>query len=293
MRTILFDLDGVLYQGGKAIPGARQTLDWIREREIPHLFLTNTTSRPRSAICEKLGSMGIRVTQREILTPPVAAMAWLRERGIEDLALFVPEATRAEFAGIPLLPDDRESGAGAVILGDLGAGWDFGTLNRAFRLLMAEPHPPLIALGMTRYWRTADGLRLDCAPFVMALRHATGVEPVVLGKPAAAFFEAALGAVGANADETLMIGDDIRGDVGGAQQAGIRGLLVRTGKYQPDDLNADIRPDAVLDSIADLPDWWSLMPQRRDQGPAGVPGPAPGVGSAGQWPALARSREEL
>jgi len=186
----------------------------------------------------------------------VAAMAWLRARKINELALFVPEATRAEFAGMQLLPEDRESGAGAVILGDLGAGWDFATLNRAFRLLMTEPHPHLIALGMTRYWRAPDGLRLDCAPFVMALRHATSIEPVVLGKPAAPFFQAALGAIGANADEALMIGDDIRGDVGGAQQAGIRGLLVRTGKFQPADLSGDIRPDGVLSSVSDLPDWW-------------------------------------
>ena len=64
----------------------------------------------------------------------------------------------------------------------------------------------------------------------------------------------------ASAEETLMIGDDIRGDVGGAQQAGIPGLLVRTGKFLPEDLNGDIRPDGLLDSIADLPEWW------RDQG---------------------------
>jgi HAD superfamily hydrolase (TIGR01458 family) len=155
-----------------------------------------------------------------------------------------------------LVPEDRESGAGAVVLGDLGAGWDFATLNRAFRLLMGEPHPHLIALGMTRYWRAPDGLRLDCAPFVMALQHATGIEPVVLGKPAEPFFEAALGAVGAKAAETLMIGDDIHGDVGGAQQAGILGLLVRTGKFQLADLSVGIRPAGVLDSVADLPDWW-------------------------------------
>jgi len=256
MRAILFDLDGVFYQGEVAIPGAARALDWVRKRGIPHLFLTNTTSRPRATIREKLVRLGFAVAEEEILTPPVAALAWLRERGVTDLALFVPEATRADFSAIPLLPEHLESGAGAVILGDLGSGWDFATLNRAFRLLMAEPHPHLIALGMTRYWRAADGLRLDCAPFVMALRHATGIEPVVLGKPAGPFFEAALRALGAAAGETLMIGDDIRGDVGGAQQSGIHGLLVRTGKFRSDDLTGDIRPDAVLDSIAGLPQWW-------------------------------------
>lgn len=97
----------------------------------------------------------------------------------------------------------------------------------------------------------------------MALRHATGIEPVVLGKPAEPFFEVALRAVGASADETLMIGDDIRGDVGGAQQAGIRGLFVRTGKFRPVGLSGDVVPGGVLDSVADLPQW------RRDRSGAG------------------------
>jgi ribonucleotide monophosphatase NagD (HAD superfamily) len=53
-----------------------------------------------------------------------------------------------------------------------------------------------------------------------------------------------------------MIGDDVRADVGGSQALGIRGLLVRTGKFQPRDLEGDVTPHAVLDSISALPDWW-------------------------------------
>jgi len=97
---------------------------------------------------------------------------------------------------------------------------------------------------------------LDCAAFAMALSHATGIEPLVLGKPAVPFFEAALRTLGASAGDTLMIGDDIRGDIGGARDAGVGGILVRTGKFRLDDLKGDIRPVAVLDSIADLPRWW-------------------------------------
>ncbi len=256
MKAILFDLDGVLYQGGSLLTGAVEALDWVRREGIDHLFLTNTSSRPRAAIRENLARMGIRVSVEEILTPAVAARDWLLAQGVSSVALFIPEATRGEFVGLDAPTAEAQSGAGAVIVGDLGEGWDFATLNRAFRLLMAEPHPHLIALGMTRYWRAADGLRLDTAPFVVALQHATGIEPVVLGKPARPFFAAALAALGTNAAETLMIGDDIRGDIGGAQSAGIRGLLVRTGKFQASDLEGDIEPVAVLGSVADLPGWW-------------------------------------
>ena len=71
------DMDGVLYQGERAIPGAREALDWLTSHSLPYLFLTNTTSRPRSALIEKLGRFGIHAEAAQILTPPVAAMHWL------------------------------------------------------------------------------------------------------------------------------------------------------------------------------------------------------------------------
>ena len=182
MKAIMFDLDGVLYQGGSVLAGAVETLDWVRREGIDHLFLTNTSSRPRAAIYENLACIGIQVALEEILTTPVAARDWLLEQGVSSVALFIPEATRGEFVGLDVLSAEAQTGAGAVVVGDLGEGWDFATLNRAFRLLMAEPHPRLIALGMTRYWRAADGLRLDTAPFVVALQHATGIAPVEIGR---------------------------------------------------------------------------------------------------------------
>jgi HAD superfamily hydrolase (TIGR01458 family) len=121
---------------------------------------------------------------------------------------------------------------------------------------MQQPAPRLIALGMTRYWRAPDGLRLDVAPFVSALQYATGVKPLVLGKPAAPFYASALELIGCSAGQGVMIGDDIRGDVAAAQAAGLRALLVHTGKFQPSDLDSDIRPDGQLETIAELPDWW-------------------------------------
>ena len=78
-----------------------------------------------------------------------------------------------------------------------------------------------------------------------------------MGKPANAFFDAAVGKLGTTTAQTVMIGDDIQGDVGGAQAAGLAGVLLRTGKFRPRDLEGDVRPDAVLDSVADLPDWWA------------------------------------
>jgi HAD superfamily hydrolase (TIGR01458 family) len=256
LRGILFDLDGVIYLGEQLIDGAVAALDWVRARQIPHLFVTNTTSRPRSALCSKLADMGISVVADRILSPPVAAVHWLHNNTSGPVALFIPEATQTEFSSLPLWGGNTDEAVGSVVIGDLGRRWDFALLNSAFRLLMQQPAPCLVALGMTRYWKTPDGLQLDAGPFVAALQYASGVEPLVTGKPAAAFFHSGAEALGVRPSQVLMIGDDIRGDVGGAQQAGLKGLLVQTGKYQPADLVGEIQPDAVLASVADLPDWW-------------------------------------
>ena len=257
MRGILFDLDGVFYVGDTPVPGGAETLAWVRANAIPHLFLTNTTSRPRAAIAKKLRGFGIEAQVGEILTPPVAAVRWIRAHVGGGAALFVPEVTRAEFDELETVPLEGSASAAAVVVGDLGEGWDFPTLNRVFRLLMQSPPPALIALGMTRYWRAPDGLRLDVGAYVSALEFASGVRPVVLGKPAAAFYETALALLGCRADDTVMIGDDIRGDIGGALTAGIDAVLVRTGKFRAGDLESDISPTAVLDSVAALPAWWA------------------------------------
>ena len=239
--AILFDLDGVFYQGDKPIAGAAEVVCWASEKNIPHLFLTNTSSKPRSALVEKLADLGVDTNEAHILTPPVATMRWLQLNLVsEKIALFVPEQTKVEFSEFDIAQQDDKKVA-AVVVGDLGSDWDFSTLNRAFQLLMSEPKPALIALGMTRYWQANDGLRLDVAPFVMALSHAAEIEPLVMGKPAQSFYKAAIDILGKTADQVVMVGDDIRGDIEGAQQIGLQAVLVRTGKFREDDLELGIK----------------------------------------------------
>ncbi len=256
MRAILFDMDGVLYNSDEPIPGARETLAWVRAQNIPHLFVTNTSSRGRAFLLAKLVTFGIPALTEEILTPPAAAAEWLRTRANGPAALFVREKTRGEFAGIETLPHDAETGARYVVVGDLAENWDFQTLNRAFRLLRAEPESTLIALGMTKFWQAPDGLQLDVGPFIAALEHAAGKQALVFGKPSPVFFQMAAESLRLPAHEIAMIGDDIEIDVAGAQRAGMKGILVRTGKFRASDLERGLKPDAILGSIADLPARW-------------------------------------
>src|SRR5262249_46660548 len=120
VRAVLFDMDGVLYNSGRLIPGAVETVAWLRERAIPYRFVTHTTSGGRDALVEKLRGFGIPASEAEILTPAVAAADWLRSNGGGPVALFVRPKTMREFAGIETVAANAETGAAYVIIGDLG-----------------------------------------------------------------------------------------------------------------------------------------------------------------------------
>ena len=109
---------------------------------------------------------------------------------------------------------------------------------------------------MNRWWQTRKGPLLDAGAFVAGLEYAAGIQAEVVGKPTRAYFEPALGALEASAEETTMVGEDVNADIGGAKSAGMRAVLVRTGKFREEPLaEAEPPPDAVLESIAALPDW--------------------------------------
>jgi len=254
MSAILFDLDGVLYEGDTAIDGAADAVNWFNKNHIPHLFLTNTTSKSRIELVTKLAGFGIESKTADFLTPPVAAKQWLQKNNIKDIALFVPEETKEEFSAFNLITNEKKH-VGAVLVGDLGEHWTFAIMNKVFRTLINNPQAKLIALGMTRYWKAATGLQLDVGPMIKAFEYASSVDAIVTGKPATEFFQAALSLL-AEEEKVVMIGDDIRGDIEAAQHAGLKAILVRTGKFSESDLTSGITPDAILDSVAALPEWW-------------------------------------
>src|ERR1700758_987385 len=110
LQGILFDLDGVLYNDSEPIPGAAEAVHWVLENRIPHLFVTNTTSRSRALLAEKLTAFGFPAFEPEILTPAVAAARWLRTNMAEEIALFLRPSAREEFADLPSIPDEAETG---------------------------------------------------------------------------------------------------------------------------------------------------------------------------------------
>jgi HAD superfamily hydrolase (TIGR01458 family) len=252
----LIDLDGTLYADGAAIPGAVEAIGRLRAGGIPFRLVTNTTSRSRAMLCTRLAEYGFHIEAEELFTTTIAGAGLARERGYRAVAPFTPEAALSDLAELELAGgcSGRTAPPGwrpdAVLIGDLGDRWTYALMQEAFGYLMAGAE--LIAFSRDRYWLKDGRLVLDAGPFVAGLEYASGKPAVVAGKPSRHFFDAAVRSLGAvPGDAVAMVGDDLWSDVQGAQQAGLRGWLVQTGKFRSDVLaRGEIVPDRVLASVA-------------------------------------------
>ncbi len=255
VRGLLIDLDGVIYVGDQLIPGARETLERLDQAGLPRRFVTNTTTRPASDVVEKLRDFGIEVDPSEVFSAVTATRLFLESQGppLPGVHLVVRESVLPEFAAFSP-PDDTPR---YVVIGDIGAAWSYPLMNRIFHEL--QDGAELIAMHKNKYFQTTGDLDLDIGAFVAGLEFVSGQRAKIIGKPSPEFFRQALHSLGLSAGEVVMIGDDLNSDVGGGQDAGMRGLLVQTGKFRPQQLEeSPVRPDAILASIADLPDWLGI-----------------------------------
>ena len=247
LEGILIDLDGVLYVEDEVIDGAREAIEYLRGLGLALRFVTNTTAYSRDRTLEKLSRLGFSVAERELVTPAALAVKLCGEHGWRRVALIMNEEVKRDFAGL-----EENDEAEAVIIGDLGSAFGYDVLNHAFRQVMNGAE--LIALQKNRYWMRADGLSLDVGPFVAAIEFATGRQAYVVGKPARGFFDGVLAELGVSAAAAAMIGDDVESDIGGALQAGLAAILVRSGKYREGRVReSGVQPTAVVNSIADVP----------------------------------------
>ncbi|MFJ9868057.1 TIGR01458 family HAD-type hydrolase [Streptomyces sp. NPDC101165] len=249
VRAVLIDIDGVLTVSWQPLPGAVDALRRIRAAGLAVALVTNTTSRTRASIAETLAGAGFEVDAEDVLTAPALTAAHLAEHFPGARCALLNSGDIEEDLGGITLVDERPD---VVVLGGAGPEFDYAALNRAFGYLQQGAR--LLAVHRNLYWRTEAGLQLDSGAFLLGLEKAARVEAEVMGKPSPAFFEAALARLGVTADRALMVGDDVESDVLAAQHVGITGVLVRTGKYQPETLaSASGTPDHVVDSFADLP----------------------------------------
>ncbi len=253
MPAILLDVDGVLHVSGDPIPGAVDAVRRLRSAGHRLRFVTNSTTMSRAELAGRLREMGFGFEDDELQTTGSVASKVLAGKRV--LALTMP-GILDDLDGIELIGMNAD----AVLIGgcdesaEPGRIFSYLNLNRAFLELLAGAE--LYCLHKNRWWQTTDGPRLDSGAFVAGLEYVSGVETIVLGKPSPAYFGAAIEALDADAEMTWMVGDDIEGDIAGAQGVGMRTVLVRTGKFRPDEVEtARVMPDGIVSSIAHLPEW--------------------------------------
>lgn len=255
LQLILFDLDGTLYVGKDIIPGAPAALSALRQQGYALRFLTNTTTRSHAELLTQLRAMDFVLDDDELISAPAAARLELRamqdKRG-EKIRIWpvVADAIKPDFAQFTL--DEQQPDF--IVLGDIGDQWNLALINRLFNAMHSGAQ--LICLHKNRFWQTADGLKADIGFFVAGLEYVTNQTALIMGKPTATFFQRVLDSAGVSADNTLLVGDDLDSDVGGAQAMGIKGVLVKTGKFRQSYLDkSNIKPDGILDTVAELPGW--------------------------------------
>src|SRR5215831_5709769 len=250
MAAILLDVDGVFHISGRPIDGAGDAIRRLRDDGHRLRFVTNSTTRSRADLAEDLRAFGVELEDEEVETTPRAAARTLAGKRVLALTL---AAIRSELEGVELVGEEAD----AVLLGgadeteETNRVFSYMNLARAFAEL--EAGAELYCLHRNRWWQTAFGPLLDAGAFVVGLEYATGTIATVLGKPSASYFEAALEALDADPERAWMVGDDVDADIGGAAALGMHTILVRTGKFRDDAGAWSAQPEAVLDSIADVP----------------------------------------
>jgi HAD superfamily hydrolase (TIGR01458 family) len=248
IETVLLDLDGTLYLGSRVVPGAPEAVRRLRDQGLAVRFCTNTDSVTPAALAERLAERGFPAATDELVTPVAVAARLLGS---------APEARVLAVAAEPVrrLLADRLAGPGEavthVLVADPSYGATYDDLDAAFRAVRGGAE--LVATQVNRVAHRDDGEHLDTGGWVRLLEYATGRTARVLGKPSPEFFTTPLDALGRGPGTALVVGDSLESDIAGGRAAGAATVLVRTGK---DDQapGQGAEPDAVIDSVADLPD---------------------------------------
>ncbi|MBN2054804.1 HAD-IIA family hydrolase [bacterium] len=246
LRGLLLDLDGVLWIDNEAVPGARETLDALRARGLVLRFITNTSLKNKRQLLAHAASLGFRIDPAELITSAGTAVSYIQEKGYEQGFLMIIDDLREDLR--ELRETKRAEHADYILMGDIEDGFSRAMLNRGFVGL--KNGAELIAFHKNRYWKTKAGLSIDLGGYVALLEYASGVPATILGKPSPLFFRMALLDMGFEPGAVAMIGDDLESDIMGGRNAGLRTILVLTGKTQLEQVDASgIRPDSILESV--------------------------------------------
>lgn len=251
--ALLLDLDGTVYRGGEAVPGAVEAIEACRDRGTAVRFVTNNASRKPASVAAHLTELGFRAADEEVSTSSQAGAAVLAERlkPGDQVLIIGTQALADEVTAVGLTTTREFTPEVAAVV--QGHSPDTGWRELAEAALAIRNGAFWVACNVDATLPTERGLLPGNGAMVAALRAATDVEPVVAGKPARPLMDQAIRS--ADARKPLVVGDRLDTDIAGASAAELDALLVLTGVATPAQVlqaSAELRPRYLSADLSGL-----------------------------------------
>lgn len=253
LRAFIIDMDGVLWEGDRPMPGLVEFFQTLRERQIKFVLATNNASQTPEQYVSKLAGMGVTVAREEILTSAQAAALYLRHESVNGARVFAigEDGVRQALAETGFtLTHLYEVDAQFVVCGmDRELSWD----KLATATLNVRAGAKFIGTNPDVTFPTERGITHGNGAVLAAIQTATGVAPIIIGKPEPIMYQLAMARLGVAPAETAAIGDRLETDILGAVRAGIRSVLVLSGVSSREQLaGLDYRPTWVMRDIREV-----------------------------------------
>ena len=254
----ILDLDGTVYLGNELIPGALETIEYLKANNKKVLYLTNKPLETREQYANKLTELGIPTKPDEILTSSVVMAHYLNRQSSGPLVYVIgeqPLIDELQLAGIKTIqqPELIEFAVDYVVVA-FDRTFDYKKLNNGFQAIKKGAR--FVATNGDRTCPVPGGEIPDCAAMIGALEGATGKKvEIIVGKPHRLTIEAALSLLKVEKERAIIIGDRIETDILMGKNAGIASALVLTGITKKDDFSKKgitYRPTYILDSIKQI-----------------------------------------
>jgi len=245
-RGVIFDIDGVLEFQGKVYPGAVELLDSLRKNGVLIRILSNSTLKSRRSCTEKLNKKGFNIYEKEVITASFATAQYLEKLKPKSCWVMLKREGLEEFKGFNHDSENPEY----IVLGDYRENFNFKNMNKAVKLLLGGSK--LIVMITEVVDNSMGQVEITVGAYGKMLENAANIEAVYIGKPNRYIFETVLETMNIEKNEILMVGDKIGTDILGAHNTGLKAALIKTGEFQKADLEGEVHPDFIFDSIRDI-----------------------------------------
>ncbi len=253
IQGLLLDLDGTIYRGSEAVPGAIDFVAGLADRGVQHLFVTNRSNRTPEVMCHQLRGYGVHCKPEDILTSAEATAEWIDSGSFYCIG--EDSLTSAlENQGLKRVdPQTSDPQPPDYVVVGLDRHVTYQKLAAATRWIAAGA--TLVGTNPDRAVNSNAGIAPGAGSILAAVSAATGVQPTIIGKPETAMIKSALQRLGLAAENVVMVGDNLETDIRGGINAGLRTALMLTGISTKQDLmHSDLAPTWVASTFGALTD---------------------------------------